>query len=551
MPPSAAVARAQHNDPQREPGPAISQPPRRRALTIILAAVGLLVVAGIGLLRHYWPFSEERVGKALEEAFGGPVSFEKFRYIYFPHPGCVAEGLRLVRADSPPGSPPFAVLRRMTLQAVYTDLILKPGYISKIALEGLQIQIPTRSDRTRSSEESGQNSSKIRIGEVVTENAVIEVARENDKPPLRFEIHTLKLESVSRKTSIEYEVGFHNPLPPGEIQSRGHFGPWNDTAPGRTPVSGTYQFENANLGVFHGISGMLSSRDNFRGVLDHIEAHGKVDIPDFHVMRGVHRVHLRSDYDALVNAFNGDVELPRVETSVVQTEIVASGTIATHAGYHGKVTSLEFAVHRGRIQDVLLLITSEPVPVFNGVTQFRAHVEIPPKGRPFLEEVKLVGDFVIADGRFTKPGTQKQIIDLSDRSRGKKPPANTEAALNEDIQTQVNGHVVLRNGTATLPQLSFGVPGALAQMHGTYNLLNEQINFHGTLKTDASFSQTAGGVKSLFLKPLDTVFKRKPKGATIPVKLDGTYSNPQPGLDLGGGTDNPKNKQKSQGAKND
>ena len=548
MPRSAAVARAQYNDPQHEPGPA--RAPRRHTLRIILLVVGLVAAAGAGLLGYCWPFSQQRVAKALEEAFDGEVSFDKFRYIYFPHPGCVAEGLKLVRADSAPGSPPFAVLRRLTLHAAYTDLILRPGYFSKIVLEGLQIQIAPRSQRRRL-EQGGQSSSNIRIGEVVTQNAVLEFARENDKPALRFEIQMLKLDSVSRKTPMDYEVAFHNPLPPGEVQSQGHFGPWNDNAPGRTPVSGTSQLDNADLSVFHGISGMLSSHDNFRGVLDHIEAHGKVDIPDFHVTRGVHRVHLRSDYDALVNAFNGDVELPRVETWVVQTEIVASGTIAAHAGYHGKVTSLDFAVRRGRVQDVLLLITSEPVPVFNGVTQFRAHVEIPPEGRPFLKDVKLVGDFVIADGRFTKPATRKEITDLSDRSRGKKPPANIEAALNEDIQTQVTGHVVLRNGTATLPQLSFGVPGALAQMRGTYNLLNGQINFHGTLKTDASFSQTAGGVKSLFLKPLDTVFKRKPRGATMPVKLDGTYSNPQPGLDLGGGTDNPKNKQKSQGAKND
>jgi hypothetical protein len=45
----------------------------------------------------------------------------------------------------------------------------------------------------------------------------------------------------------------------------------------------------------------------------------------------------------------------------------------------------------------------------------------------------------------------------------------------------------------------------------------------------------AGGIKSVFLKPFDAIFKKNPKGSEIPVKLTGTYEHPEPGLEITGG----------------
>ena len=44
---------------------------------------------------------------------------------------------------------------------------------------------------------------------------------------------------------------------------------------------------------------------------------------------------------------------------------------------------------------------------------------------------------------------------------------------------------------------------------------------------------------------LDTIFNREPKGAIIPVKMDGTYSDPHPGGALGADTKNTRDKGKS------
>jgi AsmA-like C-terminal region len=567
MPQNSAAAPAQPNDPQRSEEPAGSahrqERPRerwwKRPRSIVAMGLAFLCV-GCGLLAYFWPFSRAHVVQSIEEEFGGKLTIAKFQTLYFPHPGCVAEGLTLVHASSTPGSPPFAVARRFVLHAAYSDMFLRPGYVSSIAVEGLQVHIPARSQETQptgqtrgagslggQASDADQPSSNTHVGEFIADDAILEIARAGNKAPLRFDIHTLTLRSVSHKTSISYDAAFHNSLPPSEIRSAGHFGPWNSSAPAQTPVSGSYEVSNANLAAFDGISGMLWAHDNFRGVLKAIQTHGQADVPDFQVRPGIHKVHLRTEYQVVVDALNGDLQLSRITASVLQTTMVLSGSVAGRPGAHGKTTSLDLSVRQGRIQDVLLLVTTDPSPSFSGKTNFRAHVEVPPQGRPFIQEVNVIGDFAIEDGRFTNADTRKEIVDLSDRSSGKKASKRRPVLLDHDVTSKLSANVAMHNGVASLPNFTFSIPGAWAQLHGTYNLVNDHINFHGTLKTDASFSKTAGGLKSIFLKPFNVIFRRKPEGASIPIKLDGTYQDPRPGLDVGGGGSSGRTPQKNSG----
>ena len=109
------------------------------------------------------------------------------------------------------------------------------------------------------------------------------------------------------------------------------------------------------LGVFHGIAGTLSAQDKFEGVLQHIDSQGNIDIPNFMVTRGQHPVHLRSEFQAIVNGTNGDVQVERVTTRFLKTTVLARGEIAHHAGQEGKVASLALSVRDGGVQDVLRL----------------------------------------------------------------------------------------------------------------------------------------------------------------------------------------------------
>ena len=182
---------------------------------------------------------------------------------------------------------------------------------------------------------------------------------------------------------------------------------------------------------------------------------------------------------------------------------------------------------------MLRLFVREKLPPMSGVTNFKAHVTVPPEGKPFLEEVTLQGNFAIADGHFAKPTRQQSVNELSQTARGQKK-AKPEEKIDDpvdQITSQVQGNVELRSGVATFANLQFTVPGAAAMMHGTYNLLNEKIDFHGTMKMEAKFSQSTSGIKSLLAKVLDPFFNKK-RGSIVPVMAGGTYHDPHFGLDL-------------------
>ncbi|GAC1626405.1 MAG: hypothetical protein PVS2B2_08410 [Candidatus Acidiferrum sp.] len=502
-----------------------------KAALLILSVLTLALGVGGIILALHWPFSRDRVTQSLQEDFPATVTFEKFHSTYFPHPGCVADGLVFRRLGSSPATPPIVTIQRFTVEAHYTDLLLRPGFLARILMNGFRIFIPSPGTPRQRSDWHPAIST-TRVGEIIADGAVIEIARANANPPLRFDIHTLKLRSVSSGKPLSYYVSLHNPLPPGEIYSQGQFGPWDSSDPGQTPVAGMYTFRNADLGVFNGIAGILSSDDKFQGTLRRIEAQGTVDLPNFMLTRSQHTVHLVTEFHAFVNGTNGDVELERVSAAFLKTRVLAKGKIVGQAGQHGKTASLELTVQDGRIQDVLRLFVREPKPPLNGITSFRAQVLIPPEKRPFMQKVRLSGDFGIAGGQFTKASTQKNIDSLSEKARGEKPDDKPEDEDSERVISNLAGHVELRDANATFDYLSFHVPGASAQMRGSYNLEHETVDLHGTLQTDVEFSKLTGGFKSVLLKPFDGFFKKEHAGAVVPVRLIGTYHDPKPGLDL-------------------
>jgi hypothetical protein len=195
-------------------------------------------------------------------------------------------------------------------------------------------------------------------------------------------------------------------------------------------------------------------------------------------------------------------------------------------GQKSKTALLDVNSRRGRIEDILGMFVRAPRAPMSGPVALKAKVTIPPGDERFLEKVKLDGAFGIDNGSFAKPETQKNVNELSAGARGEK----MEDA--ETVLTDLKGQVVLTGGVAKFSNLSFGIPGAKAQMHGTYNLLNEKIDLHGLMKVDTKISKTTTGVKSLFLKMMDPFFKKKKKGEVVPVHISGTYEHPQFGLDL-------------------
>jgi hypothetical protein len=482
-----------------------------------------------------WPFSQQSVTDSIHEIVSGTIQMGRFRNRIFPHPGCEAYDVVVTRMSGTPGQSPLVTVKRISIEARYSDLFARPGFVARIVLNGLRVHVPPRGSGenagTDSSGRSGSEPTKTRVGEIVAEGALLEIGRQGGHPPLKFDIHSLVLKSVSRDKPFSYTLSLTNAIPPGEITSQGRFGPWNTTDAGQTPVSGSYKFQQADLSTLAGISGMLSSEDKFSGRLNQIDTRGSIEIPDFKIKERANEIPLRARYIAAVNAINGDVFLHQVTATFLHTTIVASGDIAGHPGKKGKITSLKFEAHDGRIEDVLRLFVKEATPPMSGAAVLHANVLVAPEGRPFLREVSLRGDFTIAGGHFNHSHTQASVDDLSQRARG-QGQGEKNAGDRQSVTSDMESQVVLRNGAATLTNLSFKVPGALAHMNGTYDLFTSKVDFHGTLKTEAELSQETTGLKSILLKPLNPIFKKKKAGAEVPVRLTGTYADPHFGFDI-------------------
>jgi len=484
--------------------------------TILLAALFVFFLV-------HRSFSHAALKTGLEEAISGNAEIGTFHSRYFP-PGCVAEGVSL-RQGSQPG-PPLIVVAKLSIRSTLAGLI--SGRRVSMRADGMRVSVPASGSREPIKLSSHSN---VRIIEFTAENSVLEIGR-SDKQPLRFLVHELKLHNIATGSRLLFNVRLTNPEPPGEISASGEFGRWNARDFGKTPLGGEYQFQRADLGVFKGIRGELFSRGRFTGILERIGVRGDTDTPDFQVKSSMHAVDLRTRFQALVDAKNGDTQLQEVQSHFWNTTVQSQGSVARRAGQKGKEAVIHMASSAGRIQDLLRLFIKSPRAPMDGVVSFRATATIPPGKTPFLKKVTLTGDFGIDEGNF-KPRTQEKVNKLSAGARGEKGEEKDGADL-QTVLTNLKGHVALSNGIAKFSHLSFTMPGASAQLDGSYNVITEKIDLHGVLRTDAELANTVHGPKALFLKVLDRFFKKKHAGYIAPVKITGTYDHPSFGLDLSG-----------------
>lgn len=111
---------------------------------VSLWLAGVVLVAGLVavVVARHWPLSQERVTHSLQSTFPATVKFQKFHSTYFPHPGCIAEGVVFTRLGATAGTPPVVTIQRLTVRAHYLDLFVRPGYLAGIVLEGFRVHIP-------------------------------------------------------------------------------------------------------------------------------------------------------------------------------------------------------------------------------------------------------------------------------------------------------------------------------------------------------------------------------------------------------------------------
>ena len=492
---------------------------KTRRWGFVVLVVGFVVLCSGALsLRYWWPFRQEAVIQDLHEATDSDVHVRAFRETFFP-PGCVLEGVNFLHGS---GAKPLITIERLTVQGSYMGIVLRR--VNRVTAQGTKVFIPPFG-----SEQSFHiTRSSVTVEEFDANGATVEFAsKKTGTTPLRFDLYEASFRNVAWNAPLGYHLRLHNPNPPGEITANGQFGMWDQGDAGHTPVSGQYKFEHADLSVYSGIAGMLSSEGKFSGTLGHIDISGMTDTPDFEVTMGEHPVRLITEFKAYVDATKGDIFLEQVDAHFRKTHVVAEGSIAKPPKGIGKTALLELRTTNGRIEDLLSLFVKKERPPMSGAITFGAKVEIPPGDRPFLEKVKLQGKFGIGGGQFAKTSVQESVERLSAGARGEKTVEDPRTVL-----TDLTGQVTLAGGVAHFADLSFGVPGASARMNGTYGLIDHKIDLRGQMQVDTKISKTTNGPKAFLLTVMDPFFKKQKKGEILPVKIAGTYERPTYGLDF-------------------
>jgi AsmA-like C-terminal region len=509
---------------------------RMRGRWWLILGASLIVVAGLLMiaLALNWPFTQQAVTTALEHRFARTVRIQSFRKTYFP-PGCVAEGVSFLHREHQ-DLPPLIRVQTLIIRGSYNGLFRIHKRVDEVQVKGLHVLIapPAPSGRPHNviPLTTSTSGNSLTIGKINADDALLEfMPRQPDHEPFKVRVHRLTFDHVSEGRSIPYHVTLLNPEPPGEIRSDGEIGPWNEDDPGSTSVTGSYTYEHANLAVFEGIAGSLSSHGKFSGTIGHIDTNGETDVPDFHLSGSSHTVHLTSKFQAVVDGTNGDTYLQNVEVHFQGTTVTSSGSVAGHPGQHGKSVLLELAVNEGRIEDLLFLFTDEKRPSMTGSINLRAKVQVPAGPPGFLRKLDLAVGFGIGGGRITDTDVQQSVNTLTQSARGENKKQQAEDP--ETVLSNLKGQISVNNGVATLSNVSFSAPSTLAQLHGTYNMLDQKVDLHGILHTNGKLSDTTSGFKALVLKAVGPFLKQK-SVTVVPFTITGTSSDPSFALDFAG-----------------
>ena len=518
--------------------------------------LAVLAVAAYTLARRVEPYLQEQTAAYLRRRFDSDLTWARFRVrmslrsplrVLLERGKGAMAGVRIngieLRHKGRTDIPPLVSMRELDFEVELASLLERPARVRHVRMEGLEINIPPRGGRPgvtqlappaapNPPQEAGQapaqdGAPSVLIDEILANGAHLLIfPMDPAKPPLDFDIYRLQLDSAGPGVPLRYTATLNNAKPPGLIESSGTFGPWAAEDPAETPLGGDYTFRDADLSVFKGIAGILSSTGKFQGRLNRIAVEGETFTPDFRLASSGNPMPLATKFQALVDGTNGNTELKPVEATIHGTRFVAAGSVARHPGDPGKTISLDVTMREGRVEDMLRLAVRGDRPLLEGGMDLTMKFLLPPGKGELADRLRLTGDFKLLAAQFTTLTVQEKIDSLSRRGQGK--PSNTKIA---NVPSDFVGKFVLEQGVISLRDLSFAIPGALVLLDGKYHFKDEALDFRGKLRLQARLSRTMTGWKRLALLPIDPIFAKEGAGTVLRIKITGTRSNLAFGLD--------------------
>jgi AsmA-like C-terminal region len=504
---------------------------------VALAAVVAAVIASLALpILMRSDTIKERVIALLTDELESEVTIESLEGRIFPRVSVRGTGV-VIRHKGRTDVPPLIAIDAFEIHGSYGDLMQQPRRVAEVRLRGLKVNIPpgdgddaARKEKTEAEKQAHiENLQRVVIDRFEAPDTVITlIPRVAGKQAKIFSVHHLVMDSLGVNQTMPYIATLTNPVPKGEIETSGSFGPWNVAHPARTPITGNYVFANANLDTIDGLAGVLSSTGEFNGPINRIEVQGTTDAPKFQVDAGGLPVPLKTRFRAIVDGSDGDTYLTQVDASFLETSMTAQGAVIGLEGVPGRRVEVNVDMRDGRIEDLLRLAVQSDKPILLGAARLKAKLVIPPEKKKVIDKLQLSGEFLLSQAQFTDAGVQTKLIGLSRRGRG----MNHDEEAGE-VLSDLRGVFVVENAAARFSSLTFSVPGAAVELAGRYGLRDEMVDFKGKLRMQATLSQVAGGgVKGFFLKAFDPFFKEPGAGMVLPIKITGTRKAPKFGLDF-------------------
>jgi hypothetical protein len=238
-------------------------------------------------------------------------------------------------------------------------------------------------------------------------------------------------------------------------------------------------------------------------------------------------VPLATTFRAVVDGTNGDTWLEQVEARLGQTTIHAKGAVVRTEQVKGRHIALDVEIAGGQLEDLMRLAVKTSRPPLTGRVDLTTKLVLPAREGDVLDRLELDGSFSLAQATFTNVDVQKRITMLSERGRGDE---NADG-VGRSVVSRLAGEFTLRNGQLAFKRLSFGVPGAVVQLTGTYHLRTEVMAFKGDLLLDASLADMTSGLKSLLVRMAQPLFRRPGGGSRLPIRVTGTREQAKFGLD--------------------
>lgn len=526
------------------------------AVAAAAGIAGMFITASI-LAKRFEPYIKEQAASYLAKRFDSKVEIGKL-IVHIPHipalqlvmkrgAGVIAEVIGediVLRHKGRTDIEPMFRMKRFRFSADLGRIFDPTKRVALVYLDEMEINIPPKGERPSFKEDKSDTDSKATLEAVpaksntdgantgvlieqvsITSSKLRILPRAKDRKPLEFDLQDIVLDSVRMSESLNYRAKLTNPRPPGQIYANGAFGPWNAESPSETPLSGDFDFNKADLGVFSAIAGTLQSRGTFTGTLGSVQAKGEATVPDFRLKMAGNPVHLFTAYEVEVDGTNGNTILKPVHAKLNGTAFTTSGGVIKHDGDEKRTIDLDVHMPDGEMMDLLRLATKNK-PFMSGRIQMDSRIRIPPLSSKVKEKLLLAGKFSIRHGQFLQDAIQDKVDTLSRRGQGQ--PTDTSI---DNVFSDMSGEFNMADQELTMKNLAFTVPGSKVKLDGTFDMQSDELDFHGALMLDAKVSQTMSGWKRWALKPVDPFFKKHGAGTYLKIKVVGTAKSPKFGLD--------------------